>query len=292
MNWDDLRIFLCVARRKKLAQAARDLKMDETTVSRRLKRLETELGQTLFERLRTGHELTAQGERLFTEAEGMESSAAAITAARGGSAQQLAGVLRISTAEGFGAYVLTPLVSEFSALYPEIEIDLVSGSGFLSLSRREADVAIGLSRFKSKQITSEIIYPYKLHLYGHRDYLTKHGDVKSVDDLTRFALIDYVDDLLYAEELRYFAENLPSQSPRLRSTSIIAQKRLVELGAGLAILPDFMVSENLVPVLPEVIKINRQFWFSTHQSLASLGKVKAFRKFLFGRIAPAENGSG
>ncbi len=281
MNWDDLRIFLHVARRKKLSLAARELKMDETTVSRRLKRLENSLGQILFERLRTGHQLTALGERLLAEAEVIENRTSIVTAPQTEPTQGLSGVLRISTAEGFGAYVLTPLIAQFSNLYPGIEIDLVSGSGFLSLSRREADVAIGLSRSKSKQILSEVIYPYKLHLYGHADYLAKASTIRTAEDLKHFTLIDYVDDLLYAEELRYFVDVFPTLSPRLRSTSIIAQKRLVDLGAGLAILPDFMAGEDLLPVLPDRFSVQRQFWFSTHQSLASLGKVQAFKRHIF-----------
>ncbi len=281
IHWDDLKIFLAVARRKKLTLAARELHMDETTVSRRLKRLEDALGQTLFERMRSGHEITTHGQTLLVKAEEMERQADAISVRQGGSAQKPSGSLRISTAEGFGAYVLTPLLGEFRDQYPDIEIDLVSGSGFLSLSRREADVAIGLSRSRSKQIISEVLYPYHLYIYGNGT----QTDIKSINDLKKHTLIDYIDDLLYSEELRYSVEHLPTLSPKIRSTSIIAQKRLVETGAGIAILPEFMADNKIIQLLPDKIKIRRQFWFSTHQSLASLGKVRAFKDFVTKRLS-------
>ena len=142
MKWDDLKIFLAVARRRKLADAATELKIDITTISRRIKRLEDNLGQTLFERLRSGHQLTAHGEKLLVTAEQIETNFDNIDRAKENAAHTPSGTIRISVAEGFGTEILAPILGQFSAHYPEIEIDLVSGSGFLSLSKREADVAV------------------------------------------------------------------------------------------------------------------------------------------------------
>jgi len=89
------------------------------------------------------------------------------------------------------------------------------------------------------------------------------------------------DDLIYSEELKYFEQKLPNQRPKIRSTSIMAQMKLVESCAGIAILPDFIASSNLKKVLPDKLSLKRQFWFSSHQSVASLEKVKAFKKFVF-----------
>lgn len=284
MHWDDIKIFLYVARRKTLSAAAYDLKMDETTVSRRLKRLEQTLGQTLFERLRSGHVLTSHGENLLVKAENIERNAEAIRIIKGRDAQKPSGTLRISVSEGFGAHVLAPILYEFTRDYPDIEIDLVSGSGFLSLSKREADVAIGLNRSKSKHITSKLLTPYTLHLYGSRNYLAQHPPIKALSDLNQHSLIDYVDDLIYSDELRYFYDSLPDLKPQIRSTSIMAQKRLVETGAGLAILPDFLIDENYVCILPNKISVTRHFWFSTHQSVAIMSKVKVFETFIMNRL--------
>jgi len=225
MNWDDLKIFLCVARRRKLADAARELKLDETTVSRRLKRLEDALGHRLFERLRSGPEE-------------IELQTAIIQAQQSPHSQSPSGAIRISVAEGFGVFVLSPCLGEFHKNYPQIEIDLVAGSGFLSLSR-----------------------------------------------LAEHLLIDYVDDLIYAEELRYFETALPQLKPGLRSTSITAQRNLVKDGSGLAILPDFMTDKSLEKILPGQISLSRQFWFSVHKTIAPLAKIQAFKAFIFEHIS-------
>ena len=284
MKWDNLKIFLAVARRKKLADAATELKIDITTISRRIKRLEDDLGQTLFERLRSGHQLTTHGEKLLVTAEQIETNFDNIHKAKESAAHTPSGTIRISVTEGFGTEILAPILGKFSNRFPEIEIDLVSGSGFLSLSKREADVAIGLARSKSKHIQSELLCAYNLHLYGHKSYLDDHAEIKSLKNLTDHTLIDYVDDLIYSDELRYFELHLPNLRPNIRSTSIMAQKTLVETCAGIAILPDFMASHELQKILPNKIRIKRQFWFSCHQSVAPLEKIKAFRAFAFSNL--------
>ena len=284
MNWDDLKIFLALARRTKLSEAAIDVKLDVTTISRRIKRLEDCVGLTLFERLRHGHILTAHGDKLFAEAEQIEHRFEQINASTRSSPNSPSGTIRVSVAEGFGAELLAPILGKFKSIYPEIEIDLVSGSGFLSLSKREADVAIGLARSKSKHISSELLRSYRLHLYAHQAYIASQGPILKTDDLIDHTLIDYVDDLIYSDELRYFENHLRKHRPTIRSTSIIAQAKLVENGAGLAILPDFLAANELCKVLPSLISIERQFWFSCHQSVAPLAKIKAFKKFIFSEL--------
>ena len=284
MKWDDLKIFLAVARHKKLADAATELRIDITTISRRIRRLEDDLGQTLFERLRSGHQLTANGEKLLVTAEQIETNFENIDRAKENATHTPSGTIRISVAEGFGTEILAPILGKFSAQFPEIEIDLVSGSGFLSLSKREADVAIGLARSKSKHIQSELLCTYNLHLYGHKSYLNDHAEIRSLKNLSNHTLIDYVDDLIYSDELRYFELHLPKLRPNIRSTSIMAQKTLVESGAGIAILPDFMASSELQKILPNKIQIKRQFWFSCHQSVTPLEKIKAFKAFAFSNL--------
>lgn len=281
MHWDDMKLFLAVARRKKLSAAARDLKLDITTVSRRVKRLEDNLGQTLFERLRSGHSLTANGEDLLVVAEQIETNFDTIHRSKSSATNTPSGTIRVSVAEGFGAELLAPILGRFCNQYPNIEIDLVSGSGFLSLSKREADVAIGLSRSKSKHIQSELLRSYRLHLYGEATYIDKNPHIGSLEDLSSHTLIDYVDDLIFSEELKYFEKQLPDHRPKIRTTSIMAQMKLVKTGAGIAILPDFIALKKMRKILPSKLSLERQFWFSCHQSVAPLVKIKTFKRFVF-----------
>lgn len=285
MNWDDLRIFVAVANHSKLALAASTLRMDETTVSRRIRRLETDLGQTLFERLRRGHHLTPQGQALLEKALQMESAAGSIVSTDDRANAQLSGMIRISAAEGFGAKIIAPVLAAFKKTYPLIDIDLVAGSGFLSLSRREADIAIGLSRSKSNRIQSSRLLDYTLGLYASEGWLLENSSPKSIDDIQDTSIIGYIDDLIYANELRYLEEILPRAVASLRSSSILSQVEMTKNAAGLAILPKFLAEPELVRLLPNVINIKRTFWFSVHKEIADNARIKALIDFLPHEIA-------
>ena len=283
INCDKLRIFLSAARKNNIAEAAIDLKLDETTVARRLRRLEEDLGQILFEKHRRGHQLTNAGTQLLEKCEEVELQTGSIFGRKIDNDRNIKGTIRLSAAEGFGANILTKTISKFHKLYPDIEIDLVSGSGFLSLSRREADIAIGLSKPKSKLIISKPLLEYELGLYCSKNY-EKADSIKDKNDLENHTLIGYVDDLIYAPELRYFEEVFPYFKPRLRCSSIIAKKNLVEQGVGIAILPNFIADVNLTRLLSNEISISRTFWLSSHKSIIDTKRYRVFEKFLFENI--------
>src|SRR5690606_22589585 len=174
----------------------------------------------------------------------------------------------------------------FAAAYPRLTVDLVASSGFLNPSRREADVAILLDRPRKGPLFVRKLTDYRLRLYGARDWLAAHGPVASRADLRRLPLIGYVPDLLYSQELSYLTEIDPALQPRLRSTSITAQHRLVAAGAGVAVLPCFMGDGDpaLVRLLDEVV-VTRSFWLVTHADTRRSPRVGAFVDWLVGVVA-------
>ena len=281
MNWDDLKIFLDVARQPKLDEAASHLHMDATTISRRIKRLETELGLTLFERTRRGHALTPSGEKLVQRAEAMESLSLDILS-ESTSEQVAAGRIRLGVTEGLGSAIIAPALADFRRQHPKIDIDLISLSGFVSVPRRQADMSILLTRPAAGRLRVRKLTDYSLRLYGTSEYLDAAPPIHSHTDLQAHTLIGYVDDLIYSSQLRYFDELLPGLKPQLCSPSIIAQAELVSSGAGLGILPAFMArrSPDLVPVLPEEIEVKRSFWLATHEDVAGLKRNRLMGDFL------------
>jgi DNA-binding transcriptional LysR family regulator len=146
LNWDDLKIFLAVARQQKLAAAARLLGIDATTISRRIDRLAADLGTPLFEQSSAGHQLTAGGTQLLRHAEAVERSALAARADVTGERGLLSGVVRVSVAEGFGTWIVARHLAAFRAAHPDIVVELIASSGFLNPSKREADLAVMLAR--------------------------------------------------------------------------------------------------------------------------------------------------
>ncbi|QDK33232.1 LysR family transcriptional regulator [Sphingomonas sp. IC081] len=281
IDWSDYQAFLAIARAGQLAAAARVLGVDPTTMGRRLRRLEAALGTRLFEQTRSGQDLTEAGEALLAAVESMAKAAGQISE-QADQSDGLSGTLRISTSEGFGCWFLARHLPAFQSAHPRLAIDLVASSGFLSPGRREADVAVMLSRPRTGPLVAHKLADYTLALYGSRDYLERHGTpARPADLLEGHALVGYIPDLIYAPELRYLDEIHTGLRATLRSPSITAQQSLIASGAGLGVLPCFMAASDarLVPVLPEK-RILRSFWFVTHQDIRKLPRVTAFRQWL------------
>jgi len=281
MNWDDLRIFLAVARTGRIGRAAVTLRLDPTTLGRRLKRLETDLECRLFERTREGQILTEAGEDLLAKAESMEGVARQIEDDRNPE-QGLTGTLRLSVSEGFGSQFLTPYVADFAARHPNLTLDVVASSGFLSPSKPEADIAVMLSRPKAGPVIGRKLSDYRLMLYASKDYLSRKGIPQSTGELDQgHTLISYVPDLLYSPELNYLDDFHIGLPAHIRSSSINAQHRLVEEGAGIGVLPCF-IGENakdLQAICPSS-SITRSFWIVTHRDTQNLARVRAGKQWL------------
>ncbi|MFM5949490.1 MAG: LysR family transcriptional regulator [Novosphingobium sp.] len=296
-DWSDFQAFLAIARAGQLARAGAALGVDATTMGRRLRRLEARLGATLFEQTREGQILTEAGEVLLLRVEAMAQAASAI--AEGGSgAGRLSGTLRISTSEGFGSWFLAREVPQLAALHPGLTLDIVASSGFLSLSKREADIAVMLSRPKAGPVISRKLSDYALRLYAAPAYLQERGAPQRPADLASdHRLVGYIPDLLYDPSLRYLDEIHPGLSAALRSSSINAQHRLLAGGAGIGVLPCFMGDADpaLVPVFPER-RILRSFWLVTHKDTQNLARIRAGKDWLLDAVqrqrevllAPAE----
>ena len=273
-DWNDYQTFLAIAREGQMARAARSMGIDATTAGRRLRRLEARMGQILFEQTREGQVLTEAGEALLAHVETMALAAGSIAslATSGGGP---AGTLRISVSEGFASWFLAPRLSAFADLYPNIIVDLVASSSYLNLSRREADMAIYLSRPQAGPLVARKLTPYR--------YLAEHGAPVELGELAAHRLVGYIPDLLTAPELRYADEIHPQLKVSLRSSSINSQYAMVSGGAGIGILPCFIGDEapGLSRIVPEC-SLERAFWLVTHRETQQLAKVRAFGTWLQG----------
>lgn len=202
LDWDSLRYFLEVARSQRVSAAARTLGVEHTTVARRIRALEAELGSLLFEKSRSaGFVLTEDGQRLFVYAEQMESTVHTARESLSGIGQALSGHIRIGATEGFGSYVVTPLAADFQRRYPHITLDILPVPRFVSLSKREADLAITIERPQRGPYVCSRLCDYTLMLYGTPQYLARHPPIRSRADLAGHSFIGYVDELLFSERL-------------------------------------------------------------------------------------------
>lgn len=281
MNWDRLQFFLNVARHGTLARAATALKVDATTVSRQISTLETQLGQRLFERSPSGFLLSPAGRELLPHAEAMESAAARILQ-KPESSGGLRGQLRLSFSEGFGSDFIAACLPDFTQQHPDLEIDLIASSGFLNPSRREADIAILLAQPRKGPLIARRIAHYQLALYAptdRPDWQEVAQDTALLD--SGLPIVGYVPDILYAPELNYLGDLEAGLKATIRSSSIIAQRRMIAAGAGVGILPCFLANDDpkLTRIRPSFI-LQRSFWLTLHQDIAPQPRIRVFIDWL------------
>jgi DNA-binding transcriptional LysR family regulator len=291
MNWDDVRVFLAVARAGQILGAARRLELNHATVSRRLAALERALGAKLFRRLTTGSELTEEGERFLTVAERIEADMIAARAEIVGESDEISGVVRIGAPDGFGVAFLAPRLGVLTERYPDLEIQLVPVPRSFSLSRREADIAITVERPTEGRLVAGKLVDYTLALHASRDYARKHGLPGSIEELKQHRLIGYVPDLLISLSLDYGPEIMPDWHASFGVSSALGQTEAVRSGAGIGILHTFIARahDDLVPVHVGPV-IRRAYWLVYHETVRPLRRVQVVSAFIAAAVE-AERGS-
>lgn len=287
-NWDNLRVFLGVARAQSALEASHALDMNQSTISRRLQRLEEDIGSKLFDRSSQGHRLTSAGHRLLEHVEKLESTLAMVESDVFGDSLALTGEIRLGATEGFGSYFLAPHVAHFCTRHPGITVDLLPMPRNINLSKREADASVTVDRPTIDSFVTSKLAEYRLLPYATREYLRRHPPIHGVTDLPGHRWIDYVDDLVFAKQQFSLQTWLPGAKPFMRSTSVIAQFQAVRSGLGVAVLPCFLgaASKELVPILPARIDITRTFWLVAPQERRELARIKALWDYLR-RVADA-----
>jgi len=286
MNWDDIKIFLELARVERLSVAAKRLAMDASTVSRRLHKLEEQLNTKLFERTVDGHCLTVDGEKLLTSASKMEQSANYAFEEIKSSNEKNSGRVRVGVTEAFGNFFIAPNLFPLQQIYPKIKIDLLHFSRFVKISRNEADIAIAVERPKSTSMIVTKLCDYKLQLYSDEKYLNNLKFPISLENISSQRWVSYIDNLLFTEQLSYLKELAANISaplePNFSSTSIVSQFNAIKSGLGIGILPCFLAEQesSLIKILPDDITIIRSFWLVTHPESKRLSHVASVWEYL------------
>lgn len=285
MNWDDVRIFLAVARQGQILGAARALGQNHATVARRLDALEAALSIKLFVRTPSGSELSADGERFLVHAERMESAMLSAREAAGAGGE-IAGSVRVGAPDGFGVAFLAPRIGELTERHPGLRIELVPVPRAFSLSRREADIAVTVQRPSEGRLVARKLTDYRLGLYAARTYLDRFGTPATLEALAAHRLVGYVEDLIVTESLNYTGEFLKNWRSSVAVSSAMGQTEAVRAGAGIGILHGFMaqLDPQLVPVLPEHTVI-RSYWTVMHEDLRNVRRIALVSEFLRETVA-------
>lgn len=264
MDWDDMRVFLALARATSLGRAGQALKMDAATVGRRIARLEARLGQRLFHRSHQGYALTDDGLRLLPHVDAAQAHLRAAEAA-GAVGQGLSGQIRLGAPDGCANFLLPQVIAQICHAHPALEVQIVALPRVFNLSRREADMAIAVSAPQAGRLSVQKITEYHLHFAAAQSYLARHDTVARREDLRRHRLVGYIPDMIFDSELDYLAR-LDLPAAQVTSNSVPVQLNLLRQGAGLGVVHDFALphAPELRRVLVEAFSLTRAFYLIRH----------------------------
>lgn len=283
-DWNNLHVFLELARQGRLAPTARRLRVDHTTVSRRVAELERSLDQKLFDRTDDGFVLTEAGARLQPLAEAMEQQALVIAA---GKPAAPAGSVRVASMEGFGSQYVAQYLPSLTASYPELLVELVTSPNPVNLTKREADVSLSFMPPRGPRLQVRQIGSFALFLYAAPAYLAAHGTPAMPEDLAAHGFVDYVEDVVQIPEVLWLHEFVSCPRVCFRSSSLYAQATAAAAGAGLVVLPSFAgeTDPRLVPVLKSSVRTERPIYLGVHEDLAWIPRVRAVVRILEEQVA-------
>lgn len=282
LDWDDLKVFVHAARGGSLAGAAKRLRVDQSTVSRRLAHLESALGVSLFERVPSGLRLSEAGQRLLRHAERVESAIIAMEEEVTPASGQAGGRVRLATMEGIASLYLAERFVRLHEMHPDLTVELLTSPQTVYVNRREADLFLSFFKPPGQGLVSERIGRFRLGLYASPGYLDRAGTPRSIQDLERHAFVTYVEDLVQVDCVRWLDEIIADRRTVFHSTSMIAQKQAAAGGLGIVLLPSFAVNERdaLVPVMPDGLSTTRDLWLNVHIDLQFSPRIRAVSAFL------------
>ncbi|EAV42083.1 LysR family transcriptional regulator [Roseibium aggregatum] len=289
MDWDKLRIFHAAAQAGSFTHAGDTLHMSQSAVSRQVSALEHDLGVPLFHRHARGLLLTEQGELLYRTANDVLMKLEAVQSSLTDSKEKPSGALRVTTTVGLGSTWLTSRIRSFIDLYPDVDLHLIFDDDELDLGMREADVAIRLRQPTQPDLIQRKLFTVHFHVYAAPEYLQRFGTPVTIDDLDKHRLITFGEQApAYLRSMNWLeTAGRVATSPRrsvLKANNIVAIKRAVQSGVGIAILPDYIIdkSSNLVPVMTDQEDKVPSFdtYFVYPSELKNTARVTAFREFL------------
>jgi DNA-binding transcriptional LysR family regulator len=285
MDWDNVRVFLAVARAGQFVGAAKRLRLDHATVSRRIAALEAALGARLIDRRTTGARLTSAGERFLAAAEEMESAFLHAQAEISDVDVELTGVVRLGAPDGFSTYYLVDALRDFIARNPGVRIQIVPAPQLMPLARREVDIVIGLDKPEEGRFAARKLTDYSLGVYASADYLKQNPAPREVADLAHHRLIGYVEEYAFSSALDYVRELYGGAPTTFECASSVTQFEALRAGLGLGVVHDFIARRfnDLRRVLPER-RAMRTYWIVTHEDTRGLGRIRAVCEHLIGAV--------
>ncbi|QEM81709.1 LysR family transcriptional regulator [Halomonas binhaiensis] len=277
MNWDDVRIFLAVQRAGTLRGAAQFLKVDQTTVGRRLAGLEHCLGSRLFLRTTGGLVLTDAGRQVLETAEGMERMAVSFERLSEGKDKRVAGEVKVTTTDALAVDFVVPAIENLKAQYPEVKVLLNTSTRLLDLARREADIAVRTLRPEQPDLIVRQLGNWEVGLYASQRYLESHGEPQQGEGFKGHDIALYQQGVTVRQDDTLAGEPLGEGRVVAELDSSLLLATFVRAGLALGELPSYLAQRDpeLVRVWPKRKRTNPyEAWMVLHQDLAHTARVR------------------
>ena len=286
LNWDDIRLFLAVARAGTVSGAAEKLAVNQSTVSRRINAYEASLNVRLFERFSTGYVLTREGEELLKHAERMEEESFAIERSIMGKNVALNGSIRVTAPLILVKYILMPAFVEFSNTHPEIELNIDVSNNLYNLTQREADVAIRVTRDEPPEnLIGRELGKIALGVYGEKKYLKQYYQHKKKYINTP---LHYIGEDNLHQHPHWLNENIFPLKLRMRTNDVLVTLDAVKAGLGVGRLATFIgdAEQQLQKVtnVPEIPLV--PMWMLSHPDMRRVSRINIFTRFMSEKIRP------
>ncbi|MCC0043885.1 MAG: LysR family transcriptional regulator [Brucellaceae bacterium] len=290
VDWDKLRVFHAAAEAGSFTHAAETLHLSQSAISRQVSALEQEVGVPLFHRHARGLVLTEQGDMLYRTAHEVLMKLENVTLRLTETKDRPSGVLRVSTTVGLGSGWLTERIPEFLDLYPEIDLHLILANEELDLTMRQADCAIRLRQPQQPDLIQRRLFTVHFHLYAAPAYVNRHGKPNSIQELDGHRIVTFGEQVPpHLSDMNWLETAGTSDGAKRSSTlqinNILSIKLAVQRGAGIAMLPDYMVDKNsgLVQLMPETEVPSFDTYFCYPDAMKGQARLHVFRDFLISK---------
>jgi len=284
MDWSHLEYFLAVARTGSLSGAAKLLRVNHSTVARRLDKLEQQLEVRLFDRLNNGYRLTEDGHALKKRAGQVEHEINQIQGVFSGSEAELRGTLTISKPSS-GLLNLAPLLVAFHHRYPDINLVLTAGGERSEIARMEADVAIRLTNDPPEELVGYKLGQLPINIFGSRAYLKRAG----TRDLAEYDWLIWHDDDSVLNMEPALKRDIPNARIVLRTNSYNELFEAVNAGMGISLLSSLRLpkTHQLQPLSPALYQFDRGVWLLSHPDLRNRERIRVFKDFMIEHLGGA-----
>jgi len=282
-NWTDYLYFLKVAERGSLQAAATELSVNNSTVFRRINALEEKLSVRLFERLKTGYQLTEAGREIIDQVRQVELQMHAIHRSLHGKNLHLHGTIRVSTTDTIGYYWLPALLARFKEEYPEITLDIEIRNRFTDLAANEADVVIPAVNTQPDYMVGRKLASIRIQLCATRKYLEQYGAPGSFQDLLQHRFIAPSKSLEGLPAYKWLRQYIDENNIMACSNKLTGLMHLARQSLGITLLPHYVIEAE--PELQSILEMPKRFlmhiWILTHPDLRDSGKIRTFLQYMY-----------